>query len=45
MSSNVNVVIRVRPLNEKEKTREGELCIKIDNDEKRIKCLSGTESA
>jgi hypothetical protein len=41
----VNVVIRVRPLNEKEKTREGELCIKIDNDEKRILCLSGTEYA
>ena len=37
-------MIRVRPLIEKEKTRAGELCIKIDNDERRIMCISGTES-
>ena len=32
--SNINVVLRVRPLNEAEKTKPGELCVKVSENEK-----------
>lgn len=42
--ANINVVLRVRPLSEAEKTKPGEVCVKVSDDAKKITCQSGTET-